>query len=232
MSQARRVVVTPSTGRRALRRPVTPERSAAGVPRHVDAELGGEGPAVGGEQVASDGLTGRHMCGLPDRSGWTAAYRPGRAVLHIHRAERADGLIEALCSVLAHPLPDPFAPEVVCVPTRGMERWLTQRMSAVLGASPGRADGVCANVDFPSPRRIVQDAVATAAGIDPDEDAWLPERMVWPLLEVVDAALQEPWLASLANHLGAEGQARRFAGVRHIAELFDRYALHRPAMVR
>ncbi len=35
-----------------------------------------------------------------------------------------------------------------------MERWLTQRLSAGLGAAPGRADGVCANVDFPSPRRL------------------------------------------------------------------------------
>ncbi len=160
-------------------------------------------------------------------------------MLHIHRAERADGLVAALGELLAAPPPDPFAPEIVAVPTRGMERWLTQRLSAGLGASPGRADGVCANVEFPSPRRLTDEAVAVAAGIDPATDAWLPERMVWPLLEVVDAALAEPWLRDLAAHLGAAGdgadparQARRFASVRHIAELFDRYALQRPAMVR
>ena len=160
-------------------------------------------------------------------------------MLHVHRAERADGLVGALSALLADPPPDPFTPEVVAVPTRGMERWLTQRISAGLGAAPGRSDGVCANVEFPSPRRLVEDAVATAAGIDPDADAWRPERMVWPLLEVVDGALGEPWLQNLAAHLGATletadpaRQARRFASVRHIAELFDRYALHRPAMVR
>ena len=70
-------------------------------------------------------------------------------MLHIHRAERADGLVEALGRLLADPLPDPFAPDVISVPTRGMERWLTQRLSSSLGASPGRADGVCANVVFP-----------------------------------------------------------------------------------
>ena len=44
---------------------------------------------------------------------------------------------------------------------------------------------------------------------------------------------------SLAAHLGAGGdaadparRARRFSTVRHLAELFDRYALHRPEMVR
>ena len=88
------------------------------------------------------------------------------------------------------------------MPTRGMERWLAQRMSDRLGAGDGRGDGVCANVDFPSPRRLVGDAVATASGIEADADPWLPERAVWALLEVVDGCLGEPWLASLAAHLG------------------------------
>ena len=160
-------------------------------------------------------------------------------MLHIHRAERADGLVEALGALLVDPLPDPFAPEVISVPTRGMERWLTQRMSARLGARPGRSDGVCANVEFPSPRRLVGDAVAAASGVEPDEDPWLADRAVWPLLEVVDGSLAEPWLHSLSVHLGgATGtpdpvrRARRLSSVRHLADLFGRYALHRPDMVR
>jgi exodeoxyribonuclease V gamma subunit len=158
-------------------------------------------------------------------------------MLHVHRAERADALVGALRELLATPPADPFAPEVVAVPTRGMERWLTQRMAARLGASAGRADGVCANVGFPPPRRLIGDAVAAASGIDPEEDPWLPERMVWPLLEVVDGSLLEPWAQPLAAFLGGtEGdparRARRFATVRHLAELYDRYALHRPELLR
>src|SRR4051812_5623821 len=157
-------------------------------------------------------------------------------MLHIHRAERADALVAALAALLAEPVDDPFAPEVVAVPTRGMERWLAQRMSDRLGTTPGRADGVCANVAFPSPWRVARDAVATASGIAPDRDPWLPERWVWPLLEVVEDSLGQPWLARLAAHLGAPDdairRARRFSTLRHLADLFDRYALHRPAMVR
>src|SRR3954465_81334 len=158
-------------------------------------------------------------------------------MLHVHTAERADGLVAALGTLLATPPADPFAPEVVAVPTRGMERWLTQRMAGRLGASAGRGDGVCANVEFPPPRRLVGEAVAAASGIAPDEDPWLPERMVWPLLDVVDGSLLEPWAPPPAPYLGGtEGdpdrRARRFATVRHLAELFDRYALHRPDMLR
>jgi exodeoxyribonuclease V gamma subunit len=173
-----------------------------------------------------------------------------RRVLHLHRAARADALADALAQLLAAPTADPFASEVVAVPTRGMERWLTQRMSAVLGARAGRADGICANVAFPTPHRLVTDAVATASGIDPAQDPWLPERAVWPLLAVVEESLEEPWLRALAAYLGAaagaEGspgraepsdamqrarRSRRLTTVRHLAALFDRYSLHRPQML-
>ncbi len=160
-------------------------------------------------------------------------------MLHVHRAERADGLVDALGALLREPLPDVFAPEIIAVPTRGMERWLTQRMSSFLGTTAGRADGVCANIDFPSPRRLLADAVAAASGVDPGADPWLVEHAVWPLLDVVEDCLSEPWMLSLAAHLGADGddpddsrRSRRLSAVRHIAELFDRYALHRPEMIR
>jgi exodeoxyribonuclease V gamma subunit len=166
-------------------------------------------------------------------------------MLHIHRAVRADALADALADLLSGPVGDPFAAELVAVPTRGMERWLTQRMSAVLGARPGRGDGVCANILFPSPHRLVTDAVAAASGIDPAADPWLPERVVWPLLAVVQEALPEPWLATLATYLGADAgsdagsddpmrqarQGRRLTTVRRLAVLFDRYSLHRPEML-
>jgi exodeoxyribonuclease V gamma subunit len=156
-------------------------------------------------------------------------------MLHIHRAERADVLADALGELLAEPPEDPFAPEVVSVPTRGMERWLAQRLSGRLGAAGGRG-GVCANVAFPPPRRLVGDVVAAATGIDPDRDPWRPERALWPLLEVVEASLHEDWLAILAAHLeppeGEPRRARRFSTVRHLAGLFDRYALDRPELVR
>src|SRR4051794_10150355 len=120
-------------------------------------------------------------------------------MLSVHRSERADGLVDALCALLAHAPPDPFAPDVVAVPTRGMERWLAQRLSSVLGHTPDRGDGVCANVEFPSPAQLLADAVAVGSGFVPDDDTWRAERLVWPLLDVVEASLGEPWLRTLAD---------------------------------
>ena len=69
--------------------------------------------------------------------------------LHLHRAARTDQLADQLGELLASPLADPFAPEVVVVPAKGVERWLSQRLSHRLGVAPERGDGVCAGRNGP-----------------------------------------------------------------------------------
>ena len=147
------------------------------------------------------------------------------AGVHVHRAERADVLADALAEVLARPPADPFAAEVVAVPAKGVERWLAQRLSHRLGAPDG--DGICAGVAFRSPAALVTESISGAIGGAPDADPWHPERAVWPLLEVLDAAAEEPWCAVLHAH-----HARRHALARRMAELFGAYATHRPELLR
>src|SRR4051812_23298708 len=151
-------------------------------------------------------------------------------MLHVHRSERADALVGARAGLLADPPPDRFARGMVAVPTRGMERWLSQRMSAALGVTPGRADGVCANVDFPPPGRLIADAVATASGINPEADPWRAERAVWPLLEIVDASLREPWIKRLPDHIGDDEDRppRRFSSIPHLPQPDRRHAPYPP----
>jgi len=72
-------------------------------------------------------------------------------MLTIHRAARADALVDALAGVLVDSLDDPFTPEVVAVPTQGIERWLTHRLSSVLGASPTAMTASAPTSSSPSP---------------------------------------------------------------------------------
>ncbi len=154
--------------------------------------------------------------------------------LHLHRAPRTDQLADALGELLARPLADPFAEEVVVVPARGVERWLTQRLSHRLGTGPRGGDGVCAGVRFLNPRSLVSMLLDRER-----DDVWDPDRLVWPLLEVLDASLDEPWAATLAAHLGhglagEEGllrRNRRWSVARRLAGLFASYAVQRPTLV-
>jgi exodeoxyribonuclease V gamma subunit len=154
--------------------------------------------------------------------------------LHIHRAGRTDLLADGLGALLANPLPDPFAEELVLVSARGMERWLSQRLSHILGGGDG-ADGVCAGVSFRSPASLIAEITGTV-----DDDPWSPEAMTWPLLEAIDASLDADWCRTLATHLGhftanadeAElRQGRRYAVARRLAGLFAWYAKQRPQML-
>jgi exodeoxyribonuclease V gamma subunit len=167
-------------------------------------------------------------------------------VLRVHRSERADALVPPLAAVLSAAPSDPFAREVLAVPTRGVERWLAQRLSHHLGAADGEA-GICANVAFESPARVVADVLAAALGTDPDEDPWRADRLTWHVLEAIDACAGEPWCRPLGRFVGlpdagppgtAGGevdtvrQARRLQVAQHLAHLFTGYATQRPGMLR
>ena len=151
--------------------------------------------------------------------------------LLIHRAERADHLVHALGALLSRPLSDPFTTEIVSVPTPGVERWLSQRLAARLGTRPGGSDGVCAGVDFCSPQRLVGRALAATDATADEDDPWRPDRVVWPLLRVIDESRDQPWARLLWSHLDGRS-GRRWSVAQHQAGLFAGYAASRPAMLR
>lgn len=154
--------------------------------------------------------------------------------LLLHRATRTDRLADQLAELLAVPPADPFVEDVVVVPARGVERWLTQRLSHRLGAAADRGDGICAGVRFLSPRSL------TSLLLDRErDDPWDADRLVWPLLTTIDESLGEAWCADLARHLGhgVEGvdgelrRSRRWSVARRLAGLYASYADQRPALV-
>ncbi len=154
--------------------------------------------------------------------------------LHVHRAERTDVLAGALAELLASPPTDPFVPELVVVPAKGVERWLSQRLSHRLGRGSRAGDGVCAGVRFVSPRSLV----GLLLELDAD-DPWQPDHLVWPLLAVIDDSLEEPWCAPVARHLGHGldpeqeeiRRGRRFTVAQRLARLFASYAAQRPGLL-
>ncbi|WP_108667008.1 exodeoxyribonuclease V subunit gamma [Euzebya rosea] len=149
-------------------------------------------------------------------------------MLEVTRGATGDVLVGALADVLATPLPDPMAREHVVVHSHGIERWISQHLGLRLGAT-GRADGVCANVAFPSPSDVVAE-VMRAAGADPVAvRAWQPASLTWRLLDLVDRGLP-PAARPLAARTEAAGD-RRLVPLGLLAQQLHRYAVHRPDMV-
>ncbi len=156
-------------------------------------------------------------------------------MLYLHRSERADGLLGPLAEVLTEPLSDPFESEVICVPTRGIERWISQGLAAYVGASEGRSDGVSANIEFPPPGALVSAIVSRASGRDPKTDPWINGQILWALLDAIDTNMHADWMHLVADQVRASeqrGASNRVRTARYVANLFSRYHELRPSMVR
>jgi exodeoxyribonuclease V gamma subunit len=164
-------------------------------------------------------------------------------VLHLASAARLEPLAAALADVLATPPDDPFTPDWVAVPSAGMGRWLRLDLARRLGAQApgtdgdvlgdvagtGPGDGIAANIATPFPSALVEAVVdAELAETGLAFDPWRIEHLVWAVLHVLDEHRTDPRLRALA-HL-PDG-ATRFGQARRLADLFDRYAVHRPEVL-
>ena len=155
-------------------------------------------------------------------------------MMHVTVAERLEDLAESLSDSLGVPLADPMATELVVVPTAGIRRWLSLRLARRLGSSgPDRCDGISANIDFVFPGALLHRVL----GRDERSDPWSVGRMAWTILEVLaghetaggDCDASEPFPGLVPE---AAPGVTAWARARRLADLFDRYMTHRPAMIR
>ena len=119
----------------------------------------------------------------------------------VHRSDRPEALADGLAAMLREDPGDVFDPEWVIVPAQGVQRWLTQRLSHVLGAGTGD-DGVCAGLDLRTPASLV----SMLLGRDRD-DPWVADRLAWPTLAAVDECMGTPGFEALTRHLGGGPRA-------------------------
>lgn len=145
--------------------------------------------------------------------------------LRLHTADMFDPLLESLARVLCEPGPDPFQPELVVIPTVGMEDALKAGLGAWLGAT-GAGDGVVANIEFLFPGAFMARVLhggepGGAAAREPD--AWELEQLAWHVLAELHAGGVGVPGANLSN---------RWQVARHLADLFDRYGAQRPELLQ
>lgn len=144
-------------------------------------------------------------------------------MIEIHLDERADQSASRLAELLTSAPADPMTPEWIAVPSAGIRRWLELELARHLGASSaGSGDGIAANIDFVFPGALRSQVLGR-------DDAWSVDHLAWAVLSVIDEHRDDPLVRDL---LGDDGRSARYATARRIADLFDRYHLHRPDMVQ
>ena len=150
-------------------------------------------------------------------------------MLHLYSADQVGPLAATLGHVLAEPPPDPMTPDWVAVPSMGMRRWLALELARSLGAStPGSGDGIAANIEFTFPGTLRQ-SVLDAGRDEETLDPWEVEQLVWTVLDVLHARRSDSRLGPLTT---LPAGATWYGRARRLADLFDRYAVRRPGLVR
>ncbi|MDQ2679284.1 MAG: exodeoxyribonuclease V subunit gamma [Actinomycetota bacterium] len=152
-------------------------------------------------------------------------------MLQLHASGRIEPLALALAEVLSDAPSDPMSPEWIAVPSEGMRRWLSLELAGHLGASgPRSRDGVAANITsaFPGSLRTKVLEAGDPAGHGLVDDPWAVDRLVWSVLDAVLRHESDPLIAPL---LDLPQGSSRFGRARRVADLFDRYHVHRPDMI-
>ena len=141
-------------------------------------------------------------------------------MLHLVHSPRLEPLLEQLAQRLSTPLDDPFAPELVVVPSGDMARYLKRELAHTLGARNGN-DGIVSNISFIYPRQLVNATTTEPTGLKHSE--WDANNLTW---NIIDTLLTHSNIAVPGFTEAPLTVARR------AADLFDRYASHRPEMLQ
>ncbi|MGB5328936.1 MAG: exodeoxyribonuclease V subunit gamma [Gammaproteobacteria bacterium] len=138
--------------------------------------------------------------------------------------------VETLQSILtqqlvAQPLRDPFAQEVIVVPTYAMARWLNLRIA--------QQQGVAANIDYPQVGEWIWTLSGTILHDTPKQDPYSRNALNWQIFSLLPGLLEHESFALLGHYLNDDhNDLKRWQLAQRIAEAFDRYQLYRPEKIR
>ncbi|CAK8723656.1 MAG: DNA helicase/exodeoxyribonuclease V, gamma subunit [Candidatus Electronema aureum] len=144
--------------------------------------------------------------------------------MYLYQSNRLENLLTALCAVLAQPVGNPLASEIIVVQNPGMARWLSQQIAL--------RTGICANSSFPLPASFIWSLFAKTLGGLPDLREFNREVLLWRILAKLDSLLELPSMQEINAYLRDDrdgSKAFQLAG--RIADLFDQYLVYRHDMV-
>lgn len=129
-------------------------------------------------------------------------------------------LLAELGSRLSTPLSDTFAEEIIVTSSADAANYLKRELPRWLG-STGFDNGIAANISFIYPREIINTQLGKAVG--GDNPIWDAVKLTWVIAQTAESNNIKEKIPNFA--------AAPLAVSRRIADLFDRYASHRPEML-
>ncbi len=141
-------------------------------------------------------------------------------MLKLYQSNHLEQLTDQLAALLPHSNASVFEVERIVVPHLGMQRWLTLQLAERLG--------ICANVEFPLPARLIWD-LFRAADVDvPEQSSFTPDILRWRILALLPQFQSDARFAPINTYLQHAGELDQYQLAGRIAETFDQYLVYRP----
>ena len=146
--------------------------------------------------------------------------------LQLISSNRVESLSEQLAVRLAErPLPSPFTPEVIVVPSPAMARWVHLQLAS--------RHGVAANLHYPLPAAWVWELTGRVLGDVPESDPLERQQLAWRIFARLPGLMGEPAFEPLRHYLrDDDGDLKRWQLAARIADVLDRYQFYRPDLIR
>ncbi len=144
--------------------------------------------------------------------------------MFVHQSNRLDILFDQLRSILAQPLTDPFAPEIIVVHNQGMAMWIARQLAF--------ANGIAANLHFPLPARFIWELFHGMTGSPPVEDLFRKSILHWRIFSLLPHSLGNPAFEEISAYLQDDpAGCKRHQLAGRISDVFDQYLIYRPELL-
>ncbi|MCX8071207.1 MAG: exodeoxyribonuclease V subunit gamma [Candidatus Binatia bacterium] len=152
--------------------------------------------------------------------------------LVLHRSNRLECLVDALCESLQATDLHPLRPRTIVIPGAGMDHWLSLELA--------RRFGIWGHSRFLYPRDFFEQLfVATGVGTGGVVDPYSVECLTWAIARCLPAVVEQKEFAEVRHYLENFGEGQldwsdlatatgRFALASRLAEVFADYIVYRP----
>lgn len=145
-------------------------------------------------------------------------------MLNLYQGNRLETLADRLACLLAQPLSNPLASEVVVTQHQGMARWISQHVA--------QTNGIAANIDFPFPSAYVWRIFHQQLERVPEHAGFDRDSLVWRVFAALPLHLDQPGFEPLRRYLQDEPDAlKAYQLARRISDAFDQYLIYRPEWI-
>ena len=145
--------------------------------------------------------------------------------LHLYTSNRIELLADRLAEILSREPPPPMTPEIIVIPSGGMERFIAFKLAD--------KQQICANTEFPFPNAFINQIFRKVFPDITQRSIFDQEMLTWKIMELLPSFLGRKEFKQIKQYVSHDPtQVKLFELCRKIACLFDQYTVFRPEMIR